>query len=158
GVSAIKAGSERGIRVRAGVAVDGWGRRIVVPDDHDLIPLALAGEHGGDPPDEGAELPRDLVVSLCYRECQTEFGPAFAPDPACDGAPRCEAGTWVETYSLGIREGTADDVSHPCDAEIKDLLRQGRLHEALGALTAACATPPDDPCLVLARVTVEDDG
>ncbi|MEU4219149.1 hypothetical protein [Actinoplanes sp. NPDC026623] len=158
GVSAIQAGSERGLRVRAGVATDGWGRRIVVPDDHDLIPLGLSREHGVGSGEDGAALPRNLVVRLCYRECQAEFGPAFVPDPVCDGLQRCEAGTWIETYDLDVREGTADDVTHPCDAEIKDLLHRGRLHEALCALTAACATAPDDPCLVLARVTVEDDG
>src|SRR5215207_1486547 len=76
GVTAVEDGQSRGLRISAGLAIDGWGRRIVVPDDHDLIPLELTDECGTPAPTTDNGLPSNLAVSLCYRECETDFGPA----------------------------------------------------------------------------------
>ena len=87
-------------RVSAGVAIDGWGRWIVVPDDLDLLPLALTDGCGA--PEPGA-LPARVTISVCYRECLTDYGPVLVPETRCAGDERCEAGTMVESYSLLVR-------------------------------------------------------
>src|SRR5687768_13214566 len=38
-VTPIVSGDQRGLRIGAGLALDGWGRQIVVPDDVELLPL-----------------------------------------------------------------------------------------------------------------------
>ena len=155
-VTPIGNGDTLGLRIGAGLALDGWGRRIVVPDDHDLVPLELTTECGvGQEP--GGELPSKLVVAVCYRECEADFAPALVPEQSCNGNDRCEAGTIYETYSIRVREGTADDVVMDCMAEVTDKLVAGDLHGALCLLGgAACGDPPSDPCVVLANVSVID--
>src|SRR5438874_9905452 len=32
---------QRGVRVTAGMAIDGWGRTVIVPQDHDIVPLSI---------------------------------------------------------------------------------------------------------------------
>jgi hypothetical protein len=147
-----------GLRIGAGLAIDGWGRRIVVPDDHDLVPLELTNECGDpEPPANG--LPVNLVVSVCYRECETDFAPALVPEHSCNGNDRCEAGTIFETYAVRVREGTADDAAEACTAAVKKHLSAGDLHGALCVLgAAACNEPPADSCVVLANVTLLEDG
>ena len=126
GVSPIESGPDRGLRVQAGMAVDGWGGRIVVPNPVDLIPLQVTDRCGvAIRPPDGAALPKNLVVSLCYRECQTEFAPALVPDPGCESTPRCEAGTWVETYTLCVREGAARTSSTPATATSRRCCGEG---------------------------------
>src|SRR4249919_2317497 len=90
-VTLVQEGSSRGLRISAGAAIDGWGRRIIVPEDDDLVPLELTDECGR-PVEPENGLPSSLVVSVCYRECETELTPALVPDPACNGHDRCEAG------------------------------------------------------------------
>src|SRR5438034_4005737 len=105
-VTTIERDDERGLRVGAGFALDGWGRRIIVPDDVDLLPLELSDECGAPLWPQPEELPGELVLSLCYRECETDFAPSLVVDPVCDGNERCEAGTFLESYALRLRAGT----------------------------------------------------
>lgn len=157
-VSPISRESGHGLRVSAGLAIDGWGRRIVVPADVDLCPVELTDGDGASRPAKRYALPKNLVVSLCYRERQADFSPALLPEPVSDCTDGGEAATWEETYALRVRARTSDDIAHPCESEINAMLREGRLHDALCALTAATASIPDDPCLVLANVTASPDG
>ncbi|MER5225466.1 hypothetical protein [Streptomyces flaveus] len=156
-VEVIRSGGERGLRVGPGLAIDGWGRRILVPDEVELLPLRLTDEDGVPVPDDGP-LPRQLVLSLCYSECRTGFEPALVPDPLCDGPRHSEAGRWVETYAMYVHEGTADDVVRECTSDLGELLREGRIQEALCLLAADCPDPPADPCVVLANIAVGPRG
>jgi hypothetical protein len=98
-------------------------------------------------------------VRLCYRECEVDIGPVLAPDPCCDGNPADEAGTVIESYALTVHEGHADDVSVGCVKDVAELLRQGRLQDALCALAPdAGPTVDDDGCITLANVAVSADG
>jgi len=80
-VTAVQSGPDWGIRIEPGLAIDGLGRLIVVPDEVDLIPLRPTDEHGSPVGRPGDPLPAQLVVRLCYCECPTDIGPALAAHP-----------------------------------------------------------------------------
>jgi hypothetical protein len=146
----------KGVVVRAGLAVDGWGRGIVVPEDVALVPFELTDPCGA-PAAASAALPRDTRIDLCYAECVTDFAPAYISDDCgCDGG--CESGTVVETYCLRVREGHGDDVTLTCLDSVMSSIKAGELHTVLCALTATCAPDAADPCLTLANVSINADG
>lgn len=155
-VQAISGPTGNGLVIKAGLAFDGWGREIGVPDDVQLVPIAVTDQCGT--PQPGEQLPSQLVVSVCYAECCTDFAPALVSDPDCGCGGNCEAGTIVETYCLKVLPGTAPPVTEPCADDVMKGLKGGDLHKVLCALSQTCTATPDDPCLVLANVTVAADG
>jgi hypothetical protein len=156
-VSVVRDGSAQGLRITPGVAIDGLGRLVVVPDEIDLVPLRLTNDEGV--PTGGADdrLSASLVVRLCYRECDVDIGPVPAPDPGCYGTPDHEASTVIESYAVTVHEGHADDVSVSCAKDVADLLRQGRMDDALRALVPDVEPMAEaDSCVTLANVEVRD--
>lgn len=92
---------DRLLVIEPGLALDCCGREIVIQDCVyvDLIE-ALAGEPL-DQPEPGNDedetpTPSNLLISLCYQECKTEFVPALYSDCGCDqtgyGANRVREG------------------------------------------------------------------
>lgn len=154
-VTAVASGSEVGVRVSAGVALDGWGRRIVVPDDVDIVPLKVTND-GGEPSGLDMPVPPQLVVKLRYRAYQAELMSVLAADT---GNENTEAGQWIESYQIDVRAGAVDPTGLACTEGALDLIRAGDLTGALAALAqGACAEPSEDPCIALATLTVSDDG
>jgi hypothetical protein len=144
-VTAGGSGDERGIRVSPGLALDGWGRRIVVPCETDVVAL---------PAD--APRPATLLVRLRYHAHAAD--PVPVPVPAdTDEEDGSQAGTWIEGYRVEIREGTA-----PADGGTEialELIRAGQVADALAALArTACAAPVSDPGVTLATITASADG
>jgi hypothetical protein len=130
------------IHVGAGLALDGWGRRIVVPRD---VEVALPA-----PP-----LPASMVVRLRYAAHEADF----APSPLGDDEDGSEAGTWVEGHRVEIRAGTAPPVTGQCSEATLELIRTGEVGQALALLArAACAEPAGDPSVTLATITADADG
>jgi hypothetical protein len=157
-VTAMASESEVGVRVSAGVAVDGWGRRIVVPDDVDILPLKVTDD-SGELPGLDVPLPAQLVVRLCYREFQRELTPAVASDPGFEGNEGTEAGLWIESYRIDVRAGAVDPTGLAYTDGVLDLIRAGNLAGALAVLAqGVCLQPPEDPSIVLATLTVGDNG
>jgi hypothetical protein len=158
GVDPVSTSAGNGIVVRAGFAIDGWGREIIVPDDVSLVPLQLTDQCGQPSPGSspGGTLPSQVMVQLCYSECQTDFSPALVSDDC--GCGDCEAGTVVETYCLKVTAGTAPAVQDACADDVIKGLKAGKLHDVLCTLSQTCAAVPPDPCLTLANVTVAADG
>jgi hypothetical protein len=141
-VTARDAGGRPGIHVSPGLALDPWGRRIVVARD---VEVDLPAQ---------APLPASMVVRLRYVAHEADFAPSLAGDDQdCS-----QAGTWVEGHRVEIREGTGPATAE-CSEAMLELVRAGRVAEALSALArAACAAPPTDPGVPLATVTVGADG
>jgi hypothetical protein len=153
-VEATSSSAGNGLLVHAGLAIDGWGREIAVPQDVTMVPLQLTDQCGQ--PSSGAALPQQVMVQLCYAECQTDFSPVLVSDEC--GCGGCEAGTIVESYCLKVTAGTAPAVTSPCADDVIKGLKAGKLHDVLCSLSQACAPLPADPCLALANVTVGADG
>jgi hypothetical protein len=160
GVTALNRDDGHGVRVESGVAFDALGRRIVVPDAIELLPLQLTDDCGLPVQPQPDKLSGSLVLSICYRECEADFAPALVPDPVCNGSTRCEAGTWVESYSLVVRkpDKLPDRVTHACRKEVMEKLKAGDVQGALCILAAVCPPVEEDICVPLAVVEVADDG
>jgi hypothetical protein len=154
GVETLSTSAGNGLVVHAGLAIDGWGREIIVPDDVNLVPLQLTDQCGQSSPagTQAGALPPQVMVQLCYSECQTDFSPALVSDDC--GCGDCEAGTIVETYCLKVTAGTAPAVTNACASDVINGLKAGKLHDVLCALSQTCTALPPDPCLTLANVTV----
>jgi hypothetical protein len=142
-VTAGHAGTRPGILVSPGLALDPWGRRIVVPRG---VEVALPAQ---------APLPASMVVRLCYAADEADF----APSPLGDDDGGSEAGTWVEGHRVEIRAGTVPPVSGDCSEATLELIRSGEVAQALEVLArAACAAPASDPGVTLATITAQADG
>jgi len=157
-VQPVSGPNGNGLVITAGLALDGWGREIIVPDDVQLVPLAVTDQCGTPQPTSKDPLPSQLVVTICYAECCTDFAPALVSDPDCGCGGDCEAGTIVETYCVKVLPGNAPAVTEPCTDAVMKGLQSGSLHAVLCSLAQTCAATPDDPCLTLANVTVAADG
>ena len=157
GVTPLVTAQGSGVRVSAGLALDGWGREIVVPTDIDIVPIRPFD--GCDPLSPSQDqLPASLHVDVCYRESTSGQRPLSSAKPG-PGADQTAAARVVEGWCLRVREGLAPEVTTIPDAEVLNLVRTGRMHDALCLLTAyACPTPSADPCVVLANVSVRKDG
>ena len=92
-VTPLPVSSGTGIRVSAGVALDGWGREIVIPTEIELVPLRLSEDC--DSPPEGDELPPAAHITVRYRELAGGRQPVIAgePQPAADAL---DVGSLVE--------------------------------------------------------------
>jgi hypothetical protein len=142
-VTAGDAGEGPCIHVGAGLALDGWGRRIVVPRDAEV---ALPAQ---------SPWPTTMVVRLCHAVHEADFA-ASALGGDEDGS---EAGTWVEGHRVEIVEGTAPAPTGACSEATLELIRTGEVAQALAVLArAACAAPASDPSVPLATITAAADG
>src|SRR5438874_6748499 len=72
-----------GLVVRSGLAIDGWGREIVVPEDVPLVPLSLTNDCGQTQATTNIRRPSRLMVQICYSECLTDFAPSVVGDCNC---------------------------------------------------------------------------
>ena len=157
GVTPLTTRLGKGVRVSAGLALDGWGREIVVPTDFEMVPLRLSDDCDLLPPDDEL-LPPSVHITLCYQEFAGGRQPVIAAE--LEPAPeRSSTGSLIESYCLRVQEGAAPDVSTGEGAEVLELVRSGRLHDALCLLTAAACRPAsEDPCVFLANIAVGQDG
>lgn len=109
GLEVAVSNDKKQVRVGAGVAIDGWGREIIVPSNSPGIditqPTDDCGRNVGDPVRSGI-----VTLWVCYHECEAEPSPAFVTD--CPDR-ECENGLVRERYRLRISAGrTRPPVSH----------------------------------------------
>jgi hypothetical protein len=149
-VTAVRQGGDLGVAISPGVALDGWGRRIVVVEEATLLPATLT-----EPPDAGAPF-ESATLRLCHCECETDHGPALAPDPRCGCEAATEAGAVVESFRLEVVAGAAPAVARACTESVLAHLRAGELDAAVAVIaSAACPAVPADPCVVLANLRLD---
>jgi hypothetical protein len=138
------------ITIAPGVAIDRWGREIVVPKM--TAPIAIppdvlhnaAHEEGQD--DRGP----CLHVLLCYHECDSDPAPVLAGD--CDTAQSCEPGAIREQFRVIFRPGGLPPIRLEC--RIPDAIRNGKIDYAALAhwVSRPCPRPADDPCIPIANI------
>jgi len=101
GLDVTVSADKKQVRVGAGVAIDGWGREIIVPSNSPGVdvtqPTDDCGRDVGDPVREGT-----VTLWVCYHECEAEPSPSFASD--CPDS-ECENGLVRERYRLRITPG-----------------------------------------------------
>jgi hypothetical protein len=166
----VRLGEDRcSVYVTPGVAVDKFGREIIVPADSEALPLPKrqSDEGGGDEPgqydkrEEGR--PRDhdhdqdgdddknfVQVTICFKECLTDPQPVVVSDCGCDDS--CTASVVRERYKITLKPGKAPDV--PTHCRFPDVIAGDHIdYPALARwVTQECRRVKGDGCIPLANV------
>jgi hypothetical protein len=142
------------VRIGAGVAIDGVGREIIVPQDSPPIDPRQPTDDCGRP--DGPPIRGDEAVTLyiCYHECEAEPAPALVSE--CGADRGCENGLVRERYRLRIGRGepappgliSDEQCARIFGAPPANTTRRTVVCETLGG---ACATPDED-CIPLAVI------
>lgn len=152
----------RHIVVTSGLAIDKWGREIIVPDKTgpiEIPPHLLPDPVTDTPPaPERSQRKRDrdeddepvIRVLLCYHECESDPVPVMSGD--CGGGSECEPGSIRERFRIVFKEGPAPPIRLHC--RIPDLFYGNRLdYEALAKhVSEGCPGLAADPCIPLANI------
>ncbi|GGN58743.1 hypothetical protein GCM10010112_12760 [Actinoplanes lobatus] len=171
GLDVERTDDHRAITVTPGVALDGWGREIVVPARSAPVtvpPELIERVCGADGDTKGKRPPRDqdqdrgyrdrgwVTAVLCYHECESDPAPVLDGD--CGTTQPCTPGTISERYRIGFEPGRADPPDVSC--RFPDVLRDGEIDYGAIArwVTRECPRPPRDPCIPLANLRLSDDG
>jgi hypothetical protein len=166
GLDVTVAADGKSLRLEPGVAVDPWGREIIVARAVGQYDPFKAGGNCGCGVGPTISDPGDYLLCLTYRECAADEQPAVYADD-CSGQPDCQADTIVETFALGVRPAAAAPAGFHCSAWTANALPAGaaagdtgkpptaaelrdRLLQQLGA---SCRTIPGDPCVPLGLIT-----
>jgi len=142
------------IVIAPGLAIDRWGREIVVAQRTDQITIPAdvlqkaaekAKEHGEN---------RCVQVLICYHECPSDPVPVLAGD--CLNAEPCTPGAIREQYRIVFDEECAPPLNPQC--RIPDVLAGGRLDYAAlvkwVTITRGCPELRPDPCIPLANISL----
>jgi hypothetical protein len=185
GLGVAKTADGTQLRVAAGVAIDGWGREVVVPAESPPVDPRQPTDHHGRADGDRLEGAAVVTLYLCYHECDADPEPVLLDE--CGDRHTCAPSTVRERYRLLVREGVPDPVPPTLDAaQCAALFGEQReeappigthapidthAHDAPGATGAAlrrrlicdlighvCPEPPEDPCIPLAVLALEDDG
>lgn len=168
GVRMAEGENEPAIVVEPGLAIDRWGREIVVEKETSPIPIPPhllnedAAEGGGEAAGRSArqghgehdEERKGLHVILCYHECVAEPTAVLAGD--CRDEQPCQPGLIRERYIIDFGPGCLR-VRRP-KLSIPDVISDGRLdYEALVKAVSEPCPCPEDPCIPLANLFLDFD-
>lgn len=147
--------------IQPGVAIDGWGREIVVPAASlPFDPRALTDDAGK--PAGTVNGAASVLVSLCYQECGVNPAPMLVP--SCNSNGDCSPSATREQYYIVVKQGTAP--SNPMACNFADLFTpQGAskqvpdLHPKLSdRISQAYQDPSGQGCVLLAQVNLPASG
>lgn len=140
------------VRITPGVAIDGWGRLILVPEPFSLNPAQLTDDNGapdGKPIDKGT-----VLLSLSYAETCADPVAVFVND--CDTPGECTSSTIREGFRVLVRTA-GQPPAPPSGCVFKKLSGSSpaELHKLLVEYVSnACPAPPKDPSIPIARIEV----
>jgi hypothetical protein len=164
GLRVVPAGVEkpRAVMVEPGLALDSWGREIVVSQAMECD-LGARGCRDNLKPSGQSD---PLYVVLSYREAPSDI----APVPTEPGPLESEASSMpsriVESFHLEVRSTppeVGEGMSEKFCQRLSDAIRQGagaeRLHRLLSELISQpCRPCAEDPALTLARIDLPARG
>jgi hypothetical protein len=139
--------------ISPGVAIDGFGREIIVPTQVPVNPVKLTDDQGNPAGDAQAGV---TVICLAYAESLVDPVPVLVPD--CDHPCNCACSTVREQFRTLVRQA---DPNQPepkppaCTLGEFPLPVDGALQQSLSQrISAVCPSLPADPCVALAYVDV----
>jgi hypothetical protein len=140
------------LKVEPGVALDHYGREIVVGAPQTVDPRQLTDEAGSLIPAGGS---KQVTLYLCYAESESSAEPVFGSE--------AQAARIVEGFTTQVREGRPRAAVGLLDRQREAIFPATPLRDfdrraaACESLTAPCSIP-DEACVVLATVTLLADG
>jgi hypothetical protein len=160
GLDVKAADKKEAIFVTAGLAIDKWGREIIVPKETAAIPIppeliakaASENSEKGEEKRQNHESEKFVHLLLCYHECESDPAPVLTGD-GC-GAESCEPGAIRERYKLIFKPGVSPPIS--TETCIPDFFSGGRINYPMLAkyVTRECQRVHDNPCIPLANIRV----
>src|SRR5882762_7578831 len=95
---------DKQICVSPGVAIDCYGREIIVPQDVCVDPWTLTDECGCPKSTalSNTEAHDNILLCLAYKECRSDFQPVLVTD--CNTKQDTLPGTIVESYCVVVRD------------------------------------------------------
>ncbi len=135
-----------------GVAIDAWGREIVVPTTVQVDATQLTDAMGNPAGPAGAGA--DVIISLAYAESQSDPVPVLVAD--CDHPGNCAPASVREGFRILVRTATGPPPPPPGGAAGSLPLPTGLALEQLlsGLVGSPFPAPAADPSVPLARFTV----
>ena len=146
--------------ISSGVAIDAWGREIIVSTDVSINPWEMNGNVCQ--PSQALDPTEDHTVYLClaYRECLTDFSPVLVTE--CESRNQSAAGTIVEGFTLSLNETVPPSWPNTPNPELCAILKNegADLHAKLKELCelmseTSCIAADSPPCVVLAKVELK---
>jgi hypothetical protein len=156
GLDVLVSNDKKRVRVASGVAIDGFGREIIVPQASQpfepMQPTDDCGRPTGNPIRQGV-----VTLYVCFHECEAEPAPALV-DECGDSA--CENGLVRERYRLRVGEGEPEPPGIVTEAQCKTIFATPA--DGVSRRTVVCETldsdcsAPDDSCIPIATITIDD--
>jgi hypothetical protein len=153
----VPAASGTRLVIQPGVALDGWGREIVVPAlSLPFDPRALTDEKGNATGTVSGAGP--VTISLCYNECGVDPTPVMVA--SCNPAGDCAPGGTREQYVVSVKSGTVVPAPLACNFAGLFKAPPPDLHAALAARVSQPYTDPaaGAGCVLLAQVNLPASG
>ncbi|GJG89728.1 hypothetical protein tb265_49090 [Gemmatimonadetes bacterium T265] len=148
------------VRVRAGVAVDGVGREIVVPQDSPPVDPRQPTDDCGRPDGAPARGGEAVTLFLCYHECEAEPAPVLVSE--CGPERTCENGLVRERYRLRVGRGEAPPPGSLTPEQCAAIFGQPPGNEPrrtlLCRLLDGGCDPPEETCVPLATIRFDPNG
>jgi len=142
------------LTLEPGMAIDGRGREIIVPDDTpvDITELTDARGKPAGPVPAGSI----IVVSLAYRERTVDPVPVLVPD--CDHPNGCAPSAIEEEFAVLVRVASGPPPGAPtCVFGTLAVPPDAKLTAAIAKrIVDDYAPPPADPSVPLGRLTLPD--
>lgn len=147
--------------VEKGVAIDGFGREIIVSESICINPWEITDECGKPAGKLDPENSHTVYICLAYRECPADFMPVLVTD--CETREECAPGTILESFYLLVSTDEPEKLPQLPRERLCRTLFGGReevrrLRICETGLTTECPAPPKKPCVTLAAVQLLKEG
>jgi hypothetical protein len=157
GLAVVPAVNGTRLAIQPGVALDGWGREVIVPAlSLPFDPRALTDEKGNSTGTASGAVP--VTIWLCYNECGVDPAPVMVA--SCNPAGDCAPGGTREQYIVSVKSGTV--VPAPISCNFSGLFKSPPpdLHAALATRVSQPYTDPaaGAGCILLAQVNLPASG
>lgn len=145
------------VAVGPGVAIDPYGREIIVPNGYCIEeprqPTDASGRPNGEPLEEGT-----LTICLAYHECDAEPVPVLVGD--CDTQEQCAPSVVRERFRIQVIAGAPDELPGLIDGETCGVIFPhepeddfNRRAVAGETLSESCPAP-DTGCVILGTIII----
>ncbi len=160
GLDVVASSDNTRLRVTSGVAIDGLGREIIVPQATAPIDPSQPTDDCGRP--DGVPIRGDerVTLAVCYHECEAEPSPVMISE--CGPEQSCENGLVRERYRLRIIRGDPAPPGFITPEQCARIFAQppqgvSRREVVCDTLDIDCA-PPNETCVPLAVITLDGRG
>jgi len=156
--------TETRVRISPGVAIDGCGREIVVPEPIEINPWQTTDDSGRSSTLLASQGVQHVYFCLAFIDCPTDYTPVLVTD--CDNLGKTAPSTIVEKFAVLVRkveEGLPPPLPKALDADLCRALADpdpdvDRQNVCTVLSARACADEASNACVVIASdITLTDD-